>query len=151
MVLTLMVSALALGVSAQEQKQSKDDARKQRWEEMKAKRAAFFTEKIGLTSEEAQVFWPVFNELQDKKGKLHYQMSAQFRNAKKDQDGKKNIDYAKANDDLINMKLQEAKLDKVYHEKFKTILCPEKLFRYYGAEREWANKLLKDIEKRGSR
>lgn len=128
-----------------------DDARKQRWEEMKAKRAAYYTERIGLTAEEAQLFWPIYNELQEKKGKLHRSMSAQFRNAKKDANGQKIIDFSKATDDMINLRVQETALEKSYHEKFKRILSPEKLFKYYGAERDWANKLLKDIEKRGDR
>lgn len=148
---TLFACVLSLSLFAQDKPANQDDARKQRWEDMKAKRAAYYTEKIGLTSEEAQLFWPVFNELQDKKWKLHMQMSAQFRNGKKDDQGRPIIDFAKVNDELIRIKVQEANLDKIYHEKFKKILNPEKLFRYYGAERDWANKLLKDIEKRGDR
>lgn len=142
----LFACILTLGVHAQD-----NDARMQRWEDMKAKRAAYYTEKICLTPQEAQQFWPVFNELQEKKWKLHMQMSAQFRNGKKDTDGRPIFDFAKINDELIRIKVQEANLDKVYHERFKKILNPEKLFRYYGAERDWANKLLKDIEKRGNK
>jgi hypothetical protein len=140
-----------MGAFAQDKVANNDAGRQQRWEEMKAKRAAYYTEKIALTSEEAQLFWPVFNELQEKKWKLHMQMSAQFRNGKKDEQGRPIFDFAKVNDELIRIKVQEASLDRVYHEKFKKILCPEKLFRYYGAERDWANKLLKDIEKRGDK
>jgi hypothetical protein len=150
-VLFFILSAVTSGLMAQDQAVSTNDLRKQRWEEMKAKRAAYYTEVIGLTAEEAQLFWPVFNELQEKKGILHRQMFAPFKNAKKDAHGKRIIDFAKANDGLINMKLQEAKLDKIYHERFKKILCPEKLFKFYDAERDWANKLLKDIEKRGDK
>jgi hypothetical protein len=151
--LTFFVFALVLttGLFAQDQAKSQDEVRKQRWEDMKAKRAAYYTEKICLTSNEAQLFWPVFNELQEKKWKLHLQMSAQFHNVKKDEHGSPIIDYAKVNDELIRIKVQEANLDKIYHERFKKILCPEKLFKYYGAERDWANKLLKDIEKRGNK
>lgn len=151
--LTLLMFAciMTLGLSAQENSTNQDDARKQRWEDMKAKRAAYYTEKIGLTSDEAQLFWPVFNELQEKKWKLHQQMSAQFRSDKKDDQGKPIINYDKVNNELIRIKVSEANLDKVYHEKFKKILNPEKLFRYYVAERDWANKLLKDLEKRGDK
>lgn len=145
--LVSMAFILSMGLFAQAQ----EDARKQRWEDMKAKRAAYYTEKICLTPEEAQLFWPVFNELQEKKWKLHLQMNAQFRNTKKDAQGKPIFDFAKVNDELIRIKVAEANLDKVYYEKFKKILNPEKLFRYYGAERDWANKLLKDIEKRGNK
>jgi len=149
---TLFILMLIMtGLSAQSQKMSKEDSRKQRWEEMKTKRAAFYSERIGLTPEEAQAFWPVYNELQDKKTKLHRTMTEQFRNAKKDASGRKIIDYAKACDDMINLRVQETTLEKVYHQRFKKILTPEKLFKYYGAEREWANKLLQDLEKRGKR
>jgi len=148
--LLIFTCVLTLGLYAQD-KPKQDDVRKQWWEDMKAKRAAFYTQQICLTSDEAQSFWPVFNELQDKKWKLHLQMSAQFHNDKKDDQGRPIIDFAKVNDELIRIKVSEANLDKVYHEKFKKILCPAKLFRYYGAERDWANKLLKDIEKRGDK
>lgn len=147
-----LLFALLFTFSLHAEDQSKNtDQRKQRWEQMKAQRAAFYTERIGLTAEEAQRFWPIFNELQDKKGKLHYQMSAQFRNGKRDNNGCPIIDFAKANDDFIRFKVMEANIDKTYHEKFKKVLSPEKLFRYYGAEREWANKLLKDLENGGNR
>jgi hypothetical protein len=145
--LLLLFSILTVGVFAQDQK--KEDARKQRWEEMKAKRAAYYTDKIGLTAKEAELFWPIYNELQDKKGKLHRQMSAPFRKVKKDNQGNRIMDYAKICDNMMSLRVQEANLDKNYHEKFKKVLSPEKLFRYYEAEREWAGKLLKDIEKRG--
>lgn len=145
----LFACILSFGLQAQDR--SGDDIRKQRWEEMKAKRAAYYTEKICLTPQEAQLFWPIFNELQEKKWKLHMQMSAQFQNGKKDDQGHYVINFAKVNDELIRIKVQEAYLDKIYYEKFKKVLSPEKLFRYYGAERDWANKLLKDIEKRGDK
>ena len=138
-------------ISTYTQGQNNENARKQRWEEMKAKRTAFYTERIGLTAEEAQAFWPLYNELQEKKGKLHRSMSAQFRNPRRNANKNRIIDYTKATDDMINLRVYEATLEKSYHEKFKTVLSPEKLFRYYGAERDWANQLLKDIEERGNK
>lgn len=143
--LLLILSLCVAGLFAQT---SKEEFAK-RWEEMKAKRAAFYTEKICLTADEAQVFWPVFNELQQKKGQLHHKISEQFRNAKKDEKGERIIDFVKVTDDMINFKVQESSLDKCYHEKFKKILSPEKLFKYYTAEREWTNNLLKEMDKRG--
>lgn len=143
----LLILGLCTGLFAQNSKNKDEHA--QRWEEMKAKRAAFYTERIGLTADEAQIFWPVYNELQDKKGQLHRQMSAQFRNAKKNDKGERIIDFAKATDDMMNLRVQETALEKRYHEKFKKLLSPEKLFKYYNAEHNWANMLLKDIENRG--
>jgi|WetSurMetagenome_2_1015567.scaffolds.fasta_scaffold459266_1 hypothetical protein len=149
--ITFLILALITNSLGAENRNSNDNARKQLWEDMKAKRAAYYSERIGLTADEAQVFWPVYNELQNKKDKLHRAMSDQFRNAKKDINGRKVFDFTKATDDMINLRLQDATLDKTYHAKFKRILSPEKLFRYYDAERNWANHLLKNIEKRGDR
>lgn len=128
-----------------------DNSYKQRWGEMIAKQAAFYTEHIGLTGEEARKFWPVYYELQRKKDAIHRKNITQFQNAKKDKNGFRIFNYTKVTDDMINMKVQEVTLDKIYHEKFKKILCPEKLFRYYNTERDWAGQLLRDIEKRGGR
>jgi hypothetical protein len=152
LVSVLLLCLMSLSFPIQGFAQSKDDQLKQFWDDMKAKRAAFFTQKIGLTPAEAQAFWPVYDEYQSKKGELHNQMMAQFKSyGTKKPDGKFEYDYAKANENFIIQKFQEARLEKIYFEKFKTILCPEKVFRYYQAERDWANKLLKDIENRGSR
>jgi len=149
-ILFLILGIFAISTYVQGQNND-DNSRKQRWEEMKAKRTAFYTERIGLTAEEAQAFWPLYNELQEKKGELHRSMSAQFRNSKRNGNRKKGIDYTKATDDMINLRVDEAILERSYHAKLKTVLPPEKLFRYYRAERDWANQLLKDIEKRGDK
>lgn len=144
--LALFTCFLILGTCVHVQAQSKDDQKKQLWDEIKTKRASFFTQRIGLTPAEAQAFWPVYDELQDKKGQLHYKMSLKFRDF-----GKKEFDFDKANEDFINSKFQEAMLEKLAYLKLKVILNPEKLFKYYAAERDWANQLLKDIQNRGPR
>jgi len=126
-----------------------NNERQKRWEEMVAKRAAFFTERIGLTAEEAQAFWPVYNQLQAEKGKLNKKMHDLHHNTKKNAKGERMLDYGKLTDEMIRIKVQEANLDKIYHQKFKRILTPEKLFRFYIADREWGVELLKQIQKRG--
>ncbi len=147
-----MLFLLTLTLPISSQAQNKDNQLKQMWDEMKVKRAAFFTQRIGLTPAEAQAFWPIYDEYQNKKGDLHNQMVAQFRSyGTKKPDGKFEYDFAKANENIISQKFQEARLEKIYFDRFKTVLCPEKLFKYYQAERDWANKLLKDIENRGAR
>jgi hypothetical protein len=146
-IILLLFGFLITSIYAQNTKS--ENSHKQRWEEMRAKRAVFYTEHIGFTANEARKFWPVYNELQEKKERLHRRCFDQFRRAKKDSNGKRVIDFTKVTNDMINMKVQEATLDKYYHTKFKKILSPEKLFKYYNAEREWAGQLLKEIEKRG--
>lgn len=140
MVLTILASA----VYAQGQ-----DERMRRFEEMKAKRAAFFTERIGLTSKEAERFWPVYNSLQSEKEKLNERTSKLFQNTKVNNHGVKVPDFAKISDEMIDIRVKEATLEKEYHEKFKKILSPEKMLRYYQTEVDWGKELLKQIQRRG--
>jgi hypothetical protein len=126
------------------------DDRQKRWEEVKLKRAAFFTERIGLTPQEAEKFWPLYNQLDESKRKLNDQrMHILYQNFQKKDKDKKAVDYSTLTDQMISIKVKEANLDKVYHEKFKKILSPEKVFKYYMAERDWGGELLKLIQKRG--
>ena len=63
----LMITIICFGSVFADSNKSNDE-RQKRWEEMKAKRAAFFTERICFTENEAQQFWvdtqhaAVFNE-----------------------------------------------------------------------------------------
>jgi len=84
--------------------QNKDD-RQKRWEEMVAKRAAFFTERINLTPQEAEKFWPVYNQLEEKKHKLNDRMRLLHQIVKKNDKGEKILDYEKATDDMIYIKV----------------------------------------------
>ncbi len=46
---------------------SQDDERRER---IKALKVAFLTEQLNLTSQEAQKFWPIYNEFEEKEQKL---------------------------------------------------------------------------------
>jgi len=128
-----------------------NDERQKRMEEMKAKRAEYFTSRIDFTAEEAQNFWPVYNQLQEAKGKLYMKMRGFQHDAKRNEKGERVPNYVQITDEMINIKVQEANLDKSYHQKFKKILSPEKLYKFYKAERDWGGELLKQIEKRGNK
>lgn len=146
----LMIMVFCAGTLFAQSNKSNDE-RQKRWEDMKVKRAAFFTDHIGFTEEEAQNFWPVYNQLQEAKGKLNIKMRNYHHDAKRDDKGEKVFNYEDITNEMINIKVQEANLDKAYHQKFKHILPPEKLFKFYQAERDWGGELLKEIGKRGEK
>ncbi len=56
--LFLLISGISFG-------QQKPD-----WEKIKSLKVAFITEKLSLTSKEAQSFWPVYNEFEEKRDAL---------------------------------------------------------------------------------
>ena len=61
----LTVTLIAFGISMFAQ-----DIPRNAMERFNSQRIAFFTEKLRLTSKEAQEFWPVYNEYQTEKNKI---------------------------------------------------------------------------------
>ncbi|WP_106829467.1 hypothetical protein [Parabacteroides pacaensis] len=122
----------------------KDDSEKKHFnrEAFLAKRNAFIIAEVGLTPQEAEKFIPLCNELQDKKFELGRECRKLSREMFKKKDPT-DAEYAKIVDDFLNLRIEEAKLDKVYFEKFKKILSPEKLFKYQMAEGKFARNFMR--------
>ena len=59
--LSLSIAAVAL---AQNQGGHKHGDWQKHFEKIKAERVAFITSEVGLTSQEAEVFWPVYNKIE---------------------------------------------------------------------------------------
>ena len=111
-------------------------------EAFQAKKNAFITAEVGLTPEEAAVFIPLCNELQQKMfeiGRDCRKLSKEIRHKKSPAEA----DYSKVNDECLGVKLKEATLEKEYYEKFKKILSPEKLYKYRRAEYKFARSFMK--------
>jgi len=114
-------------------------------EELRAKKIAFIKQRVNMTDDEEKAFWPLYNELEQKKWEISRQRD-QWRLTKKDG----NTDFAKLNDLYIYSEVTRAKLARTYHEQFKKILPPEKLFRYYIAERDFKEKVLEEIKRKAN-
>ena len=132
--------------------QPREDAqRKAGREAFEAKRKEFITKAVGLTREESQRFWAVYDELSMKRWTLHIeQRNAFFNLNKKEREGDATpLDYKKANDAQIELEIKKAQTEKIYYNKFEKILSPEKISKLYEAENNFQNELLKQVEIRG--
>lgn len=132
--------------------QPREDAqRKAAREAFEAKRKEFITKAVGLTKEEGQRFWPVYDELSMQRWNLHMEQRNAFRNLnKKEREGNATSqDYKKANDAQIEIEIKKAQTEKLYYNKLEKILSPEKISKLYEAENNFQNELLKQVERRG--
>ncbi|MDR1783770.1 MAG: hypothetical protein LBR13_05875 [Dysgonamonadaceae bacterium] len=117
------------------------------FEAFKQKRVEFITGFMGLTIDEAKDFWPVCNELQEKKFHLNRSLmrkTGEF-NAQKEHteaECKQFIDFC------TDQRIKEAKLDKEYYDKFLTILSAKKVYLYLQAELQFARNMLEDRDKK---
>ena len=120
-------------------------------EKIEAQKISFITQKLSLTPEEAQLFWPVYNEMDKKKKEFHSKSKVLFKKLRHNTDELSDQELEEISDQLIEMRVQDATLDKEYHSKFKKILPPRKVLQLYHAEKQFHTMLLRQIKGRGER
>lgn len=112
-------------------------------EEFQAKQKAYITEKADLTTQEAEAFFPLFFELQKKKFELERNVRKDFkkeRNEKMTEEECRNFVYK-----MADTKIEIAKLEREYTEKYLKVLPPCKLRRVQHAEGSFQRDLMKKM------
>lgn len=118
---------------------------KKKKEKMDAMRIAFITEEVELTSEEAQVFWPIFNEMSEKEHALKKDIMESMMKYRKE--GKDIDDIPeKELEVFMTKKLQNektlAQIKQDYHSKFIEVLGVRKTAKLYMSEMHFQRKLI---------
>ncbi len=114
-------------------------------QQVESEKIAFFTQYLDLTSQEAAVFWPVYNDFQNRKSGLAQQRQSISREFLLTKDNVSENEALELADRYIDLQVKEAMLAKEFHEKFKEVLAPEKVMLFYQAESEFRMQLLRRI------
>jgi len=141
LIFTLMVSLLY-------GQQCEKGMEKGKREKIQAQKIAFITEKLNLTPEEAQVFWPVYNELEKKRDAIHVDKMKKVKCCDENYSTLSKEELEKIADSFVEIDLQDAKLAIDYNGKFKKILPIDKVVKLYHAEHQFKNHLLKQMKER---
>lgn len=115
-------------------------------DKIKAQKAAFITEKLGLTTTLAQKFWPVYNEFSSKKDSINNLRSTGIKEMKGKWDQMTTKQKEIALDKQMLLKFEETKVEQQYYEKFKKILAIDQVLKLYEAEHEFKMRLIKQIK-----
>jgi hypothetical protein len=115
-------------------------------EKLNAYKIAFFTRRLNLTSQEAEKFWPVYNEFQDKRNAVQIERQKLNRNFNQNELTMTDKELTEAGDKQIALQVQEAGLAQEYHKKFKEILSPSKVIKLYQAENQYRLQLLNELK-----
>lgn len=115
-------------------------------EKIKTWKIAFFTEQLNLTPEEAQKFWPVYNEYESKLEELRKKRRQERRSAKDNLDEMDDKEIEALVDSEMAFRQKELDLQKEYHGKFKSVLPPRKVAKLYAAEEQFKVILLKRMQ-----
>ncbi|MDG5800687.1 hypothetical protein QA597_09985 [Marinilabiliaceae bacterium ANBcel2] len=141
--LTMLLMLISITITASQNEESQ----KRQIERIKSQKVAFFTDKIELTSSEAQKFWPLYNEYSNQKDSLFHLRIKTRRELSRNYKEMSEAEKLEAMDLKNQLHLQEVKLDIKYHEQFKKVLSTNQIVRLYQAEHEFRMRLFDQIRK----
>ncbi|MCF8358928.1 MAG: hypothetical protein K9H26_09235 [Prolixibacteraceae bacterium] len=118
------------------------------FDKFKARKVAYITEAIDLTPAEAEVFWPVYNELEKKR----FELMQERRKTEEIMEGEtkkmSDAEYTELSRKMASFMKSESDLIIEYNEKFLDILPPKKVVELYKAEHSFREELLKEYRHR---
>ncbi|MBD2716250.1 hypothetical protein KBK19_14515 [Microvirga sp. STR05] len=108
-------------------------------------RIAYITEKVVLTQDQAQRFWPVYNEFTAKRRDL----SRRMRTLRTDNpDGLSDVQIKENLTQALALRQQEVNLEKEYFDKFQKVLSIRQVGKLFVAERQFTKEVLKRVADR---
>jgi len=129
-----MMSLVTTGVYAQ----------KQAKEKIESARIGFITERLGLTPDQAERFWPLYNEYRDRNQyaarKFHqYKQSIDAENPS-EQESKRLVDME------LELKQQRLDLEKEYSKRMLDVITTQQVAALRDAERDFRGILLRRLQ-----
>lgn len=117
--------------------QAQHEKAEDRWEKFRAEKVSFLTDKLDLTPEEAQNFWPVYNKMEKERNNAQMarrEIEQRVRDAAETMSDKEIIKLTREFAQKID---EEGTLATKYNEQFLKILPPQKVLKMYKAEGEF--------------
>jgi len=106
----------------------------------------FFTKRLNLTSEEAEKFWPVYNEYQGQRNQIQLEKMKLNRTFNQNESTLSDKQLEEMGDKYVDCIVQESALAVTFHKKLKTVLSPAKVIMYYQAENLYKVQLLNELQ-----
>ncbi|MCJ8164646.1 hypothetical protein MKJ04_07295 [Pontibacter sp. E15-1] len=138
-ILIAMCCALTLPATTVQAQSHKHEQR----EKVEAAKVAFLTDKMGLTPEQSQKFWPIYNEHEAKRRELVKGYRIDF---KQDIDLLTDAQVEARVAKIFDLKEKELALDKVYAERYQKVITIKQLVKMYRGEREFMKLLLRRLD-----
>jgi hypothetical protein len=135
--ISIMISSFML-VSAQNQNRERLDAYK----------IAFFTRKLNLSPQEAERFWPVYNENQKQKGQIQTEKVSLMKTFNQNEANLSEKEITEIGNKYCETLVKESELAVTFHKKLQEILPPGKIIRVYQAENQYRMQLLNELQQR---
>ncbi len=122
--------------------------KKDRKKEIQAQKVAFLTTELNLTTEEAEKFWPIYNQYEaemEQNRRAHHQIIKKL----KDFENLTDEEAYSYSEQLMKLDDKRNSIRKTYLVKFAQVLGKKKGAKVFYAEEKFKRELLRKIRKQG--
>ncbi|MEN8117241.1 MAG: hypothetical protein ABFS16_09695 [Bacteroidota bacterium] len=127
---------------------------KELWEKYKSEKVAFLTTNLDLTPEEAQKFWPIYNQMDKEKSEAQMKRRELENKVRDAGETLTDDEIVKLTREFAKTMEKEGTMRTQYNEEFLKILPPKKVLKLYQAENEFRMHMFKkfrDQRKNGNK
>ncbi len=115
---------------------------------IKTLKVAFITERVNLTSEEAQQFWPIYNEHEERMENIRNKERAELHNNISRAQELSDKESQKLLDNIIALQSDKQKAERDFLSKLRTVIPDKKVLLLIKAEEDFKKQLLQQYRKR---
>jgi hypothetical protein len=109
-------------------------------------RETFFTQELQLTDSEAKAFWPLYNDFQHRKTRIHEDEKNTHRYTLRNLENLSEEEIIETLEKIRNLETELFHLEQdYYHKKFPEVLPPKKVVKLYWVEWEFRRHLIREI------
>lgn len=116
---------------------------KERRDKIKSLKVAFLTERLELSAKEAQQFWPVYNDYENKRDALRKKERTQIRNKIRDAANLTEKEAANLLTQYLSFEEEEEELDKSFLKDISKVISAKKTLLLLRSEEEFKRQLIK--------
>ena len=117
-------------------------------EKIKSLKIAFITERLSLSSEEAAVFWPVYNEHEKALENLRLKERNEIRGKLRDFDQMSDQQISSLMDEFLELEKEKTERNRAFIKKMSGLISARKTFLLLKAEEDFKRRLLQQIQQR---
>ncbi|MCG2461000.1 hypothetical protein K8352_09595 [Flavobacteriaceae bacterium F89] len=116
-------------------------------DKIKALKVAYITDHLDLTSKEAQIFWPIYNEYEDQMNALREKEWGEIRRKMRDMGSLSEKEASELLLSYINLKGDQQRLEKDLYAKLSKALTAKKTFLLIKTEDDFKRQLIKQFRR----
>ncbi len=119
-------------------------------ERVEALRIAFLTKRLSLTADEAQKFWPVYNQYNAELEAIRKESQLMRKAMKEGMETMTDKEVEKVADEFLAQRRKEVDILDKYHIQFKKVLPIRKVAVLYKSDKDFKRHLLEEMRNRQS-